>query len=60
MAPKVKEKETVTLEQVLIWIIENNKNRDAMDKISITTFPYTTKYSEIYNRGQNPEGNKPY
>ncbi len=45
-----KTKKQITLEEILIWIIENSKNQDAMDKISTTTFPYTSKYKNIYDR----------
>lgn len=44
------EKKQLTLEEILIWIIENNKDKDAMDKISTTTFPYTSKYASIYSK----------
>jgi len=44
-------KKEITLEQILIWIIENNKDQDAMDKISTTCFPYSSKYKQMYDRG---------
>lgn len=50
------EEKKITLEEILIWIINNHNNRDSMDKISVTTFPYTTKYANTYQNQQRKEG----
>lgn len=42
----MKEKE-ITLEDVMFFIIQNSENKEAMDKINKTTFPFTTKYEKF-------------
>ena len=39
-------KEEITLDDVIEFIIRNCDDREAMDKISRTSFPFTTKYLE--------------
>lgn len=39
-------KEEITLDDVIEFIIKNCDDREAMDKISRTSFPFTTKYLE--------------
>jgi hypothetical protein len=36
----------ITLEDVIRFIIEHYEDREAMDKISQVSFPFTTKYLE--------------
>lgn len=38
--------EEITLNDVLVWIIENGDKTDLMDKINKTTFPFTSKYGD--------------
>lgn len=35
----------LTLQDIILWIVNNSDDRLAMDKINTLTFPYTTKYS---------------
>ena len=42
----------ITLEDVIRFIIENYEDREAMDKISQVSFPFTTKYLEWNKRRQ--------
>ena len=39
-------KKEITLDDVIEFIIRNCDDRKAMDKISKTSFPFTTKYLE--------------
>lgn len=39
-------KNEITIDDVIEFIIRNCDNREAMDKISKTSFPFTTKYLE--------------
>ena len=39
-------KDEITLDDVIEFIIKNCDDRKAMDKISKTSFPFTTKYLE--------------
>lgn len=39
-------REEITLDDVIEFIIRNCDDREAMDKISRTSFPFTTKYLE--------------
>ena len=32
------------LKKIISWIIENNEEREAIDKINSVTFPFTSKY----------------
>lgn len=43
-------KEELTTKDILLWIMENTDDREAMDKISYATFPYTTKYASMYEK----------
>lgn len=45
----------ITLEDVIRFIIENYEDREAMDKISQVSFPFTTKYLEWNKRRQQKE-----
>lgn len=48
MAKKEKTEREAKIEEILLWIIENSSDEEAMDKISTLVFPYTTKYKKIY------------
>jgi hypothetical protein len=37
-------KKDITLEDIIDWIIRNNEEREAIDKINSVTFPFTSKY----------------
>ena len=39
-------KNEITIDDVIEFIIRNCDDREAMDKISKTSFPFTTKYLE--------------
>ena len=39
-------KDEITIDDVIEFIIKNCDDREAMDKISRTSFPFTTKYLE--------------
>lgn len=39
--------ETITLEDILYWIVINSDNTEAIDKINKATFPFTTRYKEF-------------
>ena len=39
----------MTLDDVLMWIIKNSDDTDAMDKINKLTFSFTSKYKEWTN-----------
>lgn len=41
----------LTLKDILSWILENTDNEDAMNKISMTAYPYSSKFKNRY--GQN-------
>lgn len=45
----------ITLEDVIRFIIEHYEDREAMDKISQISFPFTTKYLEWNKRRQQRE-----
>lgn len=45
----------ITLEDVIRFIIEHYEDREAMDKISQVSFPFTTKYLEWNKRRQQKE-----
>ena len=45
----------ITLDDVIKFIIENYEDREAMDKISQVSFPFTTKYLEWNKRRQQRE-----
>lgn len=45
----------ITLEDVIRFIIEHYEDREAMDKISQVSFPFTTKYLEWNKRRQQRE-----
>ena len=45
----------ITLDDVIKFIIENYDDREAMDKISQVSFPFTTKYLEWNKRRQQKE-----
>ena len=45
----------ITLDDVIKFIIENYDDREAMDKISQVSFPFTTKYLEWNKRRQQRE-----
>lgn len=49
-------KEEITLDDVIEFIIRNCDDREAMDKISRTSFPFTTKYLE----NQTVKPRRPY
>lgn len=49
-------KEEITLDDVIEFIIRNCDDREAMDKISRTSFPFTTKYLE----NQTVKPKRPY
>ena len=40
--------ESITLEDVLLWIHRNSEDVDAMSKISVTAYPYSRKYRDRY------------
>lgn len=46
----------ITLDDVIKFIIENYEDREAMDKISQVSFPFTTKYLEWNKRRRQREG----
>ena len=48
-------KDEITLEDVIKFIIEHYEDREAMDKISKISFPFTTKYLEWNKRRQERE-----
>jgi len=37
-------KKDIKVEDIIEWIILNNEDRTAIDKINSTTFPFTSKY----------------
>ena len=39
------------LKEVLYWIVDNSDDKNAMDKISNFTFPFTTKYENFIGKG---------
>lgn len=45
----------ITLDDVIKFIIEHYEDREAMDKISQVSFPFTTKYLEWNKRRQQRE-----
>lgn len=49
-------REEITLDDVIEFIIRNCDDREAMDKISRTSFPFTTKYLE----NQTVKPKRPY
>lgn len=36
--------DTITLDAILIWIIQHKQDTDAMNKINVATYPYTAKF----------------
>ena len=47
-----KKKEEITLDDIILWIIKNSDDMKAMDSISTTAFPYSTKFKNTYG-GKN-------
>lgn len=40
----------LTLTEILYWIVDNQDDTEAMDRISRTTFPFTSKYMSYTER----------
>ena len=38
----------LTLEDIILWIVNNSDDEDAMTKISLSAYPYSKKYKERY------------
>jgi hypothetical protein len=36
--------DTITLDEILIWVIQHKQDTDAMNKINVATYPYTAKF----------------
>lgn len=50
---KVKDKMTrsnLTIADILTWIFENREDMDSMDSINKMTFPFTTRYDDLYGK----------
>lgn len=57
MNTKQKE-EKIDLKDILVWIIDNSGDQDAMDKISNSSFVYSSKFKKYYDKPQ--EGGSDY
>lgn len=43
----------ITLQEILVWVLQNSANTEDMDKLSTTVFPYTSKYQNYYGGGNH-------
>jgi hypothetical protein len=41
---------------ILLWIMDNTNNEEAMNKISFAAFPYTTKYKTRFAQKEEDDG----
>jgi len=46
----------MNLKDIIHWIVENNEDTEAMNKINKTTFPFTSKYLK-YQEDKEDEPN---
>lgn len=44
----MKDEDKKKLDEILLWIINNNQHTEAMDKIANAAYPYTAKYRDRY------------
>lgn len=46
-------KPNLTIADILTWIFENRDDADSMDSINKMTFPFTTRYNDLYGKKVN-------
>ena len=49
----------ITLKDIINWIVDNSDNEEAMTKIAVTAYPFSSKFKNRYPERRPFDGQKP-